>query len=244
MSLLRSKKKNLNKIYRLSGSFKKTEDQKNQNNCFTTCIVANGCVSDYNFLIKKLKQADFIICVDGGAKHLCKIKRVPDIIIGDLDSMDKKDRFFFECKNVKFIKYPVEKDATDTELATDFAISMNPDEITYLACTGNRIDHVLSNISMLKRNLDNNILSRLIDENNEIFLINNSIEISGEKGDIISLVPFSQSVAGISSKGLKYPLKNFTMKPGTSVGISNRFVLPDVKITIKKGELLVIKAVD
>ncbi len=230
-------------MHNLINILKKPVDKVSENSYFTICIVANGYVSDYNFFKNRLDQADFIICADGGAKHLYKIKKIPDIIIGDLDSLCKKQISYFECKKVKFIKYPAKKDATDTELATDYAKEMNPYEIIYLACTGNRIDHVLSNISMLKRNLDNNILSRITDENNEIFLINKCIEISGEIGDIISLVPYSQTVKGIYSKGLEYPLKNFTMKSGTSIGISNRLVLSKAKITIKKGELLVIKSV-
>ncbi|MFW5979554.1 MAG: thiamine diphosphokinase, partial [Halanaerobium sp.] len=66
------------------------------------------------------KEIDFIIAVDGGANKLKSLGLMPDLIIGDLDSITNKNKKYYSQQNVKTIKYPVEKDQTDSEIAVDY----------------------------------------------------------------------------------------------------------------------------
>lgn len=75
------------------------------------CILLNGKIEDLNFLKKTIDKEnyDYIICADGGANFLYKIKVVPDYILGDLDSVELKVKNYFKEKGVNFKKFPERK---------------------------------------------------------------------------------------------------------------------------------------
>ncbi|RKD27830.1 thiamine diphosphokinase [Caminicella sporogenes DSM 14501] len=207
-------------------------------------IVSNGFIEDYNFYKDILKNMDFIICVDGGARHLINFGIKPNVIIGDLDSILSKDREFFMSQDVEFVKFPADKDATDTELATELALEKNPETITYIGVLGSRMDHTLANINLLKKSLDRKVKAKIVNEKNEIYLIDSEMEIEGNKNEFISIIPVTDEVIGVTLQGLKYPLSNVRIKFGSTWGISNEFIAKKAKIQIKKGMLLVIKSRD
>ncbi|SHJ95283.1 thiamine diphosphokinase [Paramaledivibacter caminithermalis] len=210
-------------------------------------IVSNGRISDYSFYKNIFNTSDYIICADGGAKHLIEMNVIPNVIIGDLDSIDKEHKQIYIEKKVKFYKFPSDKDATDTELALDFALSNKPSEIILLGAIGSRMDHSIANITLLKKILDNGIRGKVINENNEIHMLNdefNEIILYGEENDYISIIPLSYKVKGITILGAKFPLKDAEIPIGSSLGISNEFNNDGVRIKIKEGLLLVIKARD
>jgi len=207
-------------------------------------IISNGSITDYNFYNNIIKRVDFIICADGGAKHLKKIGIIPNIIVGDLDSIDEKDINYYKSKDVEFLKFPVNKDATDTELATEVALSLHPTDIIYIGTLGSRMDHTLANIFLLVKLLNLNIKGKIINENNEIFIIKNEIEISGSRDEFLSIIPITNFVRGITLSGLEYPLNNANIKLGSSIGISNQFKNDIARIKIQEGLLIVIKSKD
>ncbi|SKC87194.1 thiamine diphosphokinase [Maledivibacter halophilus] len=210
-------------------------------------IVSNGDIYDYSFYKDILDDSDYIICADGGAKHLIKMDIAPNIIIGDFDSITPEDKALFMEKNIEFYKFPRNKDATDTELALDLAISKKPSEIIFIGTIGSRMDHTIANVTLLKKVLDNGIKGRIINENNEICLLNNKnskMILSDAKGYYISIIPLSVKVKGVTLKGLKYPLKDVEIPLGSTLGISNEIDKDLASIEFKEGLLLIIKAKD
>jgi thiamine pyrophosphokinase len=84
----------------------------------------------------------------------------------------------------------------------------------------------------------------MIDENNTFEMIDKAIRLKGAVGEFISLIPVSDSVVGITTRGLKYPLHAETIIRVSSRGISNEFAMEEAEITIDSGLLLVILARD
>lgn len=207
-------------------------------------IIANGELDLTAPIRNLLKEADFIICADGGAAHLRRLGILPDVILGDLDSINREDREYFDARNVRFETFPPQKDDTDTALATELALTMNPTAITYLAATGSRLDHTLANIGLLIKGLEAGVDVKIVNAKNDIRLMNRALEISGTPGDTLSILPMTETVEGICLEGLEYPLQNATLYLGSTRGISNVFVKPVARISIKSGLLLVIKARD
>lgn len=207
-------------------------------------IIGNGNIANTRIIQNILKPDDVILCCDGGSKYLFEEGIIPHYIIGDLDSSIPQIIQFFETKGVIFKKFNRKKDETDMELCIDFAISLGASQIIILGGIGTRLDHTLTNINLLIKAENSNVKATIIDDNNEINIISSSIQINGKKGDLISLIPISTTVNGISTSGLEYPLTNATMTIGKSLGVSN--VLEDIKanISIKEGYLLVIKSRD
>lgn len=207
-------------------------------------IIANGEISNNKIISQNLKTEDIIICCDGGANYAFNEGITPNYIIGDLDSASFEIIQFFESKGVKLKKFNSKKDETDMELAIDFCIDIGLKEILIFGALGTRFDHSFANVNLLVKPLLANISAKIINENNEIILINDFINLKGEIGANISLLPLSSEVFGINTYGLEYALENFDMKIGTSLGVSNVMTSENVKISIKKGYLLIIKARD
>lgn len=210
----------------------------------TAIIVCSGSIIDYSYYEKYFNKAECIICVDGGAKHVRSFGLVPNVLIGDLDSISEEDLEYFKNLNVKIMKYQPEKDLTDTEIAVDYAIESGYTELTIIGGIGTRIDHSLGNIFLLKKMLDRGIKGLIVNEQNEIRLTNDKISIMREEDTKISLLPLTNVVEGITTKGLYYKLNNEDIEMGSNRGISNEFSAETAEVTIKNGILIVIKSKD
>jgi thiamine pyrophosphokinase len=164
----------------------------------------------------------------------------PEVVIGDMDSLDPETAEDLVRRGTRISGYPPEKDETDTQLALQYALSLEPEEIRIFGAMGGRIDHTLANLSILKIALDQGVPTRLVDEWCEILMIRDSCVLEGEAGQTVSLFPFSSAVTGITLRGFAYPLENNAMEIGRPYGISN--VLTDQRgfISLADGILLVI----
>lgn len=207
-------------------------------------IFANGQIEHYDFVNNKISKDSIIICCDGGVKHTYALGIMPDYIIGDLDSAPQDLIHYYKNLNVCFKVFPAKKEATDTEIAIDFAISLGATHIELYGASGNRLDHTLANVHNLMIALKAGVIARIIDEHNCIELINKCITITGKPGDIVSLIPLSSVVQGVATHGLEYPLKKEDLKIGASRGISNVMLNDKATVTIESGYLVVIKSQD
>lgn len=208
-----------------------------------TVIISSGEIYDYSFCNDIVKSADRIICADGGTRHAINMKLTPDVIMGDLDSSAAQYIEYFRKKGVEIIQYPQDKDKTDTHICVEFALTFST-EIILLGATGSRIDHMIANISLLKLGIERNIPISIMDNKNHISMIADSISLEGEKGDYFSLIPFTEKVEGICTKGAHYELTDAEMMLGDPYGVSNYFEGTAVEVSINKGYLLVIKSED
>jgi thiamine pyrophosphokinase len=207
-------------------------------------VVSHGEVKDFEFVKKIMAEADLIVCADGGCEYVTKCGLVPDVLIGDLDSIDHETLESIKNTSCIIIRYPREKDYTDTELAVNYALDHGADEIIMLAGTGDRLDHSLANIFLLIKLVNRSIKACLVNENNTVYITNDSITLKGNIGDLVSLIPAGGDVEGIYTEGLQYRLSGHDIKMGEPLGISNVFTSEEVSVRIKSGTLLVIKSFD
>lgn len=208
-----------------------------------TVIISSGEIYDYGFCRELVKSADRIICADGGTRHAYNMQLTPSVIIGDMDSSAGEYIEHYRKKGVEVIQYPTDKDKTDTHICIEYALAFST-EIILLGATGSRIDHMLANISLLTLGFEKGVPISIIDNKNHIRLIKDSIRLAGKKGEYFSLIPFTERVTGICTKGAQYELQDAVMEHGNPYGVSNVFEKAEVEISIKEGYLLVIKAED
>ena len=185
-----------------------------------------------------------IICADGGAKHLRTLNILPHVMIGDFDSINPDDHLFFKEKKIKILTYPLKKNYTDTDLCVSHALKYRASDITLLGVTGTRMDHTLANIFLLKKLALLNIPARIINQHNEIHVVTDYLELKGKPKELLSIIPITQTVNGITLTGLEYPLKNADMNMGDTLGISNVFKESTISIRVKKGVLIVTRSCD
>lgn len=195
--------------------------------------------------IKDLKY-DKVIAVDSGLMYAKELNLSPDYIVGDFDSVDQKVYKEYTSSSAKILQFNPEKDATDTELALDLCLELMAEEVYILGASGSRIDHTLANIHLLYRMLKKNVKTYIIDEWNKVYLMDNQLKLSKDKlhGPYVSLLPFMEVVTGLTLRGFKYPLTNYTMKPYYSLGVSNEMIDDTADIILQTGILIVIEARD
>lgn len=206
---------------------------------------AKEYLSNHNF--------DTIIGVDSGLNMVDALNLSPDYIVGDFDSVSKDilDKYLNgkAARNGKgpIIKtYPSNKDYTDTHLGIKLAMSIGATDITILGATGSRMDHFMSNVSLLIQPLQHNVRAFIVDSNNKIYLIDSNTSIKKDEafGTYYSLLPFTQEVFGVTLIGFKYPLYEKDIMLGESIGISNEIHDEEAFIEIKKGILIAIESKD
>lgn len=207
-------------------------------------IVCSGTIIDYEYLKKYFEGAELVISVDGGALHLRRFGIKPDLLVGDFDSITSECLKEYESQEVEIVKFPVQKDMTDTEIAVEIALERGSSHVVFLGAMGTRLDHSLSNIFHLKKLYDSKVTGILADERNEITLIDSSIRLNRVEGMKVTLLPLTNIVKGVTTKGLMYPLYNATMNLGSSWGVSNEFSADIAEVTITEGLLLVVKSRD
>lgn len=210
-------------------------------------ILTNGAYGDYSFCKKDLKEKgpyDFVICADHGMRHARTLNMCPDLIVGDFDSGSQGDLGYYREKGIPIERFNSEKDETDTELAIRRAVEKGATRLTIYGGLGNRFDHSLANVHLLWPLLEKGVEARLMDPHNEVSLVKDQIILHGERGDLVSLIPFLGDAKGVTTKGLGYPLSEAVLKMGYSLGVSNYLIEKEAKITLTQGVLVVIRACD
>ncbi|MGD0022123.1 MAG: thiamine diphosphokinase [Smithellaceae bacterium] len=206
-------------------------------------IMSGGHFGDpLSFKKKTVAIGDsLIIACDGGVRHLQQLGIKPDVIIGDMDSIEPAQLASYSAEGVKIIKYPANKDFTDTELALDYALDLKPAAIYIWAALGGRLDHILANVFLLLEAKDAGIKTYLIDEYCEAFIVDREAAFVDAKGVTVSLFAVSPQVEGLSLSGFAYPLKDAVLTMGESLGVSNIINEDHAKISVRVGNLLVIR---
>ncbi|WP_126992973.1 thiamine diphosphokinase [Thermosipho globiformans] len=192
-------------------------------------IVLNGNIDETLVL-----NTNHIIAVDGGAKLLKKRNILPDIVIGDLDSIDKETIDFFKKQSVKIIEYPREKDETDCELAIKYALENGFKEIEIINFQGERIDMIFALYGLLKK-FDANIYLNSEKLESAILKENNALEKEVKIGETWSFIPLCNATFTI--EGFKYPF-NGNMSIENPIGVSNETTAEKIKIHVEKGEVI------
>jgi thiamine pyrophosphokinase len=209
-------------------------------------IFANGELSNLEAARALLQPGDYLIAADGGANHLLKMGILPEIVVGDLDSIDEDTLFDLTSAEVEIKQYSEDKDETDIELALAYAIELRPTSILIVGALGGRLDQTLANLSILTDPALPAIDIRLDDGVEEAFFYRASaanggqVEVQGRSGDTVSLIPWNGPVEGVVTEGLQWPLYGETLSSSKSRGISNVMLGESAMVKIEKGLLLIV----
>ncbi|WP_137789701.1 thiamine diphosphokinase [Bacillus sp. E(2018)] len=210
-------------------------------------IVAGGpehLIPDLN--LYDLSMNDIWIGVDRGTLFLLKNAIFPQHAFGDFDSVSVEERISIFNSSIKVNQYQSEKDATDMELALEWALKQNPEQILIFGATGGRLDHELMNIQLLYRSLKIRAEVKIVDTRNEISLhLPGCYEIKQDhRYSYISFLAQSDEVTGITLEGFKYPLNQANLQAGSSLCVSNELVNKSGTYSFDSGIILMVKSRD
>jgi thiamine pyrophosphokinase len=203
-------------------------------------IFANGILNDPHQVLAALQEGDILIAADGGARHCRALGLTPAVVIGDFDSLSADELAQLEMDGAQVVRYPARKDFTDLELALQHSVSLGADEILVFGALGARWDQTLANLLLPAAPGLERVCIRLLDGPQEIALLRAGEvhALSGQAGDIVSLVPLGGHAQGITTTGLEYPLTDGTLYFGATRGISNVMLGQQATVRLEDGMLL------
>ena len=205
-------------------------------------MFCNGEIRDLAFHGKLIKDDDLLIAVDGGGKYLFDLDLVPDIAIGDFDSIPSEILKVYQKRGTECISFPSDKDYIDMVLAIEEARNRGCDRIMILgAFGGKRVDMFMANLTAIACFADDcEIVMKNEFSEARVLSAGGRLEISGEVGDYLSLIPISEEVEAKDSFGLKYPLKDLVFHFGETRGVSNELTEKKASLSIRSGKAVVI----
>jgi len=193
---------------------------------------------DDAFAAARAKEADCVLCADGGYLRAVSAGIEPDVLMGDFDSCSIE-----RVADLEKIVYPVRKDDTDLILGLRYMAEHGYNEVEVLGCFGGRQDHALGNIQSILFGLTLGIRVTLLDPRNRIFPVTEGVtEIERVENSYISFLCLGSPCEGITLEGLSYPLEDATLTAEYPLGVSNEFVEDRARITIRKGTLICVIA--
>jgi len=201
----------------------------------TACVFCNGELGTPDQARAALVHAGLIIAADGGAKHLAALGVKPDVIIGDMDSLDSETGWNEDA--VVRVVHPPAKDRSDAELAVEHAFSHGCSQVTLIAAVGKRLDHTLGNIALVAAHPGR---VAILDGALTLVAVNPTEKcvLHGEIGTPVSLIPYGQAEVRVRTRGLRYPLNSQPLRSPTH-GLSNELSETKASVCVSKGILLV-----
>ena len=191
-----------------------------------------------------LQSADLVVAVDAGAGWLSSLGRLPDALVGDLDSIEPDLLRRLTANGVEVERHPPEKDSSDCELALAYARRRGANEIVVLgAIGGERLDHELANVLLLAgADLPADRL-RIVQGGTSLRVLRpgGELTLDAPAGSLVSLLPIGGHAEGITTDGLRYPLGDEPLGMGSTRGLSNEVVSAPASVRVREGMLLVIE---
>ncbi len=204
-------------------------------------ILANGDAPKKSLILKLQKIGyNTLICADGGANTAFKLNLLPELIIGDLDSI-KKSVYDYYIGKIKIKKIKRQND-TDVEKALKYLITKKCSRVILLGGTGDRLDHTFCNLGIVLKYFDR-LNVDIIHRHSLLTAFKGEIKFESKIGETISVYGFDNKTKFVS-EGLKYPLKNISLKFGERESTSNEAMKDNIKIKSSGGVGFLIRDVE
>lgn len=219
-------------------------------------LLISGGKAEIDFIREYTASVNFdtVVCADSGLNTAYRLGMPVRYFMGDFDSVDPEVLEAYRSGRIagsehcEWVRYPAEKDYVDTQLVLEWILEKGAAEITILGATGGRMDHFLANVHMLMIPLKQKVPTYIIDSRNRIRLIDGKLILPRRElyGKYISLLPLTNEVTGVTLRGLKYLVEDFTLRVGLPRAISNEMDESSgyAEIEMASGVLIVVESRD
>ena len=181
------------------------------------------------------ERFDEVYAVDAGFAHLEAVGCVPDMAIGDFDSLGYRPK----CRRV--IELPVEKDKSDLEVAMDRVKTRRYDEVFIYGALGGRLDHTMANLQMCARFAETGMGVTFVSDDCAIRIVvgPDAYELPLLAEGTVSVFSATDECHGVIERGMKYSIDDETISNRTTRGLSNELQGVEAAVAVEKGTLYV-----
>ena len=205
-------------------------------------VIASGDLAPGD--LRHVDGADLVVAADGGVDALARAGCRVDRLVGDLDSADPALVERLAAQGTVVERHPVDKEASDAELAVRAALGAGADRVVLLgALGGQRLDHELANVLLLADPALAAGELRLIRGGTTIRAVRDggSLAIEAGPGALVTLLPVGDDADGVTARGLRWTLEAATLRIGRSRGLSNEVAEAGASVRVERGTLLVVE---
>ncbi|MCP4309424.1 MAG: thiamine diphosphokinase [bacterium] len=190
-------------------------------------------------LAEQLDKPDWIVAADSGLDQANRLGLTPDLVIGDMDSVQPASLAAAESAGIKIKRHPEDKDATDLELAIDAVTTAGFGRATIIGGTGGRMAHTMANAMLLLQ--ERSIELDWLTSRARTTALRSGQERTylGTNGPLLSVLA-TGGPALCHSTGLKWPLADSPLLPGSTRGISNEIIDNAAIVGVSDGQALII----
>ena len=168
-------------------------------------VILNGQMPTDDTIINQITNSDYIIAVDGSANKLFDLEIIPDVIIGDLDSLQN-----IKNKHIELVETP-DQNKTDFRKTLEWCIEKNILDISIFGISGESEDHFLGNYYTLS-DFGEKISWKAFTDFSVISPCMGNKKFESFKGQKVSLFCM-KGRSTVNSKNLEYPLQSYHLKP-------------------------------
>jgi thiamine pyrophosphokinase len=197
------------------------------------CVIISG--GEYDPAVEVLKD-DYVIACDKGYSYALKMNVKPNLVIADFDSYEGG-----VGENIPVLKFPSEKDDTDTMAAVKWAVGRGFKEIFICCALGGRLDHMMANIQSGAYIAGRGLKAKICSSTDEMhFIKDGELVLKKKEGFSLSVFSLTDISEGVTIKGAKYEMEDGELTNSFPLGVSNEWKDEEVKISVKKGMLLTV----
>lgn len=210
-------------------------------NASKIAIVVLGGIPPARSLAQYIPPHDIVIAADSGLHGAINLGLRVNVVIGDMDSVDRALLAAVEAHGTTISTFPHDKDSTDAELALFRALDMGADRIVIITKGGGRLDHELGVFAIMQNPQLRSCSIQALWDDAILHLLHGpgSITITGKKGSIIGLIAVGGDASGITTHGLKWPLSGESLSPYSSRGVSNEMLSESATISLDHGSIFI-----
>lgn len=204
----------------------------------TEIVIFNGGEPLPSTLATEIAEGAYTIAADSGLDTALSWGLDVDLVVGDLDSVGADS---VGATTAEVQSHSPDKDATDLELALIAAMRRQPDRILVLGGQGGRLDHLLATAQLLVSDRWAPVELEWVATRARVLVVRHGVSIHGVEGGLLTLLAVGRKAAGVTTTGLRWNLDDATLLPGSTHGVSNRFVNPVATLRLTTGTLLAIQ---
>jgi thiamine pyrophosphokinase len=207
-----------------------------------TAVVVTGGEPPDALPVHRIGPAPFVVAADSGLTTAELLGLPVDVVVGDLDSIDRARLDAARAAGVTVEPHPVAKDRTDLALALDRALDSAADleRIVVLGGHGGRLDHFLANALVLASPDYAAVDVEARFGPARLHVVRRRTVVEGARGDLLSLLPLGGPAHGVRTEGLLYPLRDESLTPGSTRGVSNEMTGAVAVVDVDDGVVLAV----
>ena len=203
----------------------------------TVAVIAGGqAVSPA--IAGRIGEVDYVIAADSGLHAAERLGLTADLVVGDLDSVDPA---LLERPGLEVDRHPSAKDETDIVLALDRALDLGAHDAIVVSGGGGRLDHAFANLLVLASPRYAQVRVRALIGDAEVAVVRDHHAMTAPAGTVVSLFAVDGPARGVTTEGLRYPLRDEVLDPLSSRGVSNEFAGGPAAVRLCHGVLLIIR---